>query len=238
MTYYLFPNHLARFLLADRFERRVVPLETVGAFLRDVGATIQRLLKDKYSSSSRCMVNTSALSIQRVRPPSPPVTSDSSNSQTISEVDDFDGWELSLKSSDTEGVQKVYAQTVLLSTGGRQDPLPSLGNTSADKIVSSDSLISLNGFREVSIRLYKHLHTSGTLFLLFVIILMGGFKCLRRAGPSNSLKVVIIGGSHSGFSAAWMMLHRLQHQLGLCSLDTSTPICRTNRYYSPLVLNV
>ena len=141
----------------------MAPLETVGNFLRDVGATIQRLIKDKYSGSSRCLSNTSALSIHRVRPPSPPV---SSESQPSAEEDDFDGWELSLQSSTTTEIQKVYAQTVLLSTGGRQD-IPSLGNSSAgtDKIVSSDNLISLNGFREVGGRLYKHIHTSGSTLL-------------------------------------------------------------------------
>ena len=147
----------------------MAPLETVGNFLRDVGATIQRLIRDKYSSSSRCLSNTSALSIHRVRPPSPPV---SSESQPSAEEDDFDGWELSLQSSTTTEIQKVYAQTVLLSTGGRQD-IPSLGNSSAgtDKIVSSDKLISLNGFREVGGRLYKHIHTSGSTLLWHINIL-------------------------------------------------------------------
>ena len=83
------------------------------------------------------------------------------------------------------------------------------------------------GYTNTSIHLVRHIYAHDSIHNALGITL---YVSVCIVGAPNSLKVVIIGGSHSGFSAAWMMLNRLQQQLDLCSVDSPVPICRTNRY--------
>lgn len=187
----------ARLLLTERFDRRVAPLETVGAFLRTVGSTISQLISSRYPRSSHCLTHTTTLSVRRVLPCSPPSSSSS-----------FDGWEVRLSCGPSGEERVIFARSVLLCTGGRQDPLPSLRAAHASKLVSSDDLISATGFRDVAATLHRHLQSLPATATVTVT---------SNGTVNGTPRVVIIGGSHSGFSAAWMLIYRLQQHLDLFS---------------------
>ena len=105
----------------------------------------------------------------------------------------MDGWEVHLRTGCERST--VYARNVVLATGAFQQ-LPLLQNPShTSKLVCSDSVVSSQGFLQLSQQLTDMLTTSP--------------RPLR-------LKVAIIGGSHSGFSAAWMFLHRFQSAFDVC----------------------
>ncbi|HLI13669.1 MAG TPA: hypothetical protein VKY65_18910 [Alphaproteobacteria bacterium] len=85
----------------------------------------------------------------------------------------------------------IEARTAIMALGGRQDaaryltvdlmPGVQLGDTDPDKILPSDKLLSTDG----------------------------PARALAIFERAASRRVVILGGSHSAFSAAWMLTHRL-----------------------------
>ena len=86
-------------------------------------------------------------------------------------------WKLTLKSSMLTEAVEIYAKSVCFATGGKQN-IPSAHFTASQlsKVVCSDEFCTKNGIYEAR------------------------KKCLTKTQP----KVVIVGGSHSAFSAAWV----------------------------------
>ena len=101
-------------------------------------------------------------------------------------TDGLVGWKLQLINLDSNGASSaIYAKDVLFATGGRQE-VPTWTNTSHQaKVLTSDFVCTDPGIQEMKRRIKKNLRIGG------------------------KGKVVIVGGSHSAFSAAWMCLNRM-----------------------------
>lgn len=92
---------------------------------------------------------------------------------------------------------EIFAKHVCLATGGHQDP-PVFSNSLKSKVMTSDDVCCAEGIAELRKRL------------------------MRNPGAvSGSPKVVIIGGSHSAFSAAWMCLNKLDEEKKSLSISAS-----------------
>jgi hypothetical protein len=103
-------------------------------------------------------------------------------------------WKVTYSSS-SGAETHTYATHVVLATGGRQT-LPDLGRKELnDKLLCSDDVVSAQGIQRV--------HKSV-------------LACSRA-------RIVIIGGSHSAFSAAWMLLNRLDADA--LAMLTQSSIC-------------
>jgi hypothetical protein len=93
-------------------------------------------------------------------------------------------WRLTI-STDNNQERYMYARDVLFATGGRQET-PVLPNSYHNsKIVSSDFVVTEEGIEDIRKRVRKSIKNFG------------------------KHKIVIVGGSHSAFSAAWICLNKL-----------------------------
>lgn len=167
------------------------PLQMVGAFLRDAGSVVQEIMNVKYPQSSRCMTETSVTLLQQVMLPVPEKLRNLQDNN--SDVGSCIGWKLTVTQRGdnfpNRSINKeIFAHKVVLATGGRQD-LPRLLNPAhTRKLMSSDFVCTQKGMDEMRSRLLK----------------AGIVQNKALQG-----RVVIIGGSHSAFSAAWLCLHHL-----------------------------
>ena len=114
-------------------------------------------------------------------------------------TDGLIGWKLQLSNLDNNGVcSAIYAKDVLFATGGRQE-VPTWTNTSHQaKVLTSDFVCTDPGIQEMKRRIKKN---------------------LRNGGKG---KVVIVGGSHSAFSAAWMCLNKMNSNTGASIAPVAT----------------
>ena len=103
-------------------------------------------------------------------------------------TDGLIGWKLQLSNIDNNGASSaIYAKDVLFATGGRQE-VPTWTNSSHQaKVLTSDFVCTDPGIQEMKRRIKKN---------------------LRNGGKG---KVVIVGGSHSAFSAAWICLNKMNN---------------------------
>ena len=100
-------------------------------------------------------------------------------------LDGLLGWKLTLTDLDSGTTLVIHAKDVCFATGGKQEP-PTLPNASHQaKVLASDFAVTDEGVEEVRRRVRKN---------------------LRHGGKG---KVVVVGGSHSAFSAAWVCLHKV-----------------------------
>jgi hypothetical protein len=182
------------------------PLKMVGAFLRDAGAVVVDTLNNKYPDSSRCLLESSVTAMQQVMLPVPAqYEKDLPDKNSL--VGSCVGWKLSISQSSPGAPggklsREIYAHKVVLATGGRQD-LPRLPNPAhTRKLMSSDYVCTQKGLDDLRSRLVK-----------------AGLAA-NRTTPG---RVVVIGGSHSAFSAVWLCLHRLNESLGAANGAAQTP---------------
>eukprot|EP00598_Pedospumella_elongata_P005376 CAMPEP_0184983198 /NCGR_PEP_ID=MMETSP1098-20130426/12506_1 /TAXON_ID=89044 /ORGANISM="Spumella elongata, Strain CCAP 955/1" /LENGTH=1252 /DNA_ID=CAMNT_0027507003 /DNA_START=65 /DNA_END=3823 /DNA_ORIENTATION=- len=174
------------------FGCKPAPLQMVGAFLRDAGSIVRDTLNEKYSESSQCMLETSVTSMQQVMLPVPDKYL-SEDADKNNPAGSCIGWKLCLSqrcSSAPNGklYREIYAHKVVMATGGRQE-LPKLPNPAhTKKLMSSDYICTQKGIDDLRSRLVK-----------------AGIGA-NKITPG---RVVIIGGSHSAFSAAWLCLNRI-----------------------------
>jgi hypothetical protein len=200
-----------------------LPLSTAGAFLRDVGDTVAETLS-MYPSSCRCSTDVNVVGIQRVvdtkAVKAAVVSSQSSaenplNAQIISKVNNIGLgvgvgqpevsntlWRVDLTNSNLgQRNESIYAHKVMLSTGGRQDR-PRLSNASHQaKVIMSDHVCTAAGAAELRERLMTP----------------GNGVCGKPG------RIVIVGGSHSAFSAAWICLHKVHQAAASDGNTSSTP---------------
>ena len=95
-------------------------------------------------------------------------------------------WKVSAEREGTGDKMVFYCSCVALATGGKQT-LPDLGSKVLNnKILVSDYVCTSAGINALRKKLLKH----------------GAWTHLQK-------RIVIVGGSHSAFSAAWMCLHHL-----------------------------
>jgi hypothetical protein len=185
------------------------PLQMVGAFLREAGTIVQETLSMKYPTSSKVIMESSVTAIRRVQLPVAPGDPSAGS---------LPGWKLTVRTrkmnppstgtgalspalspkrplpSVEYATQEFYAHRVALATGGLQ-ALPRLPSATHNrKLISSDFAVTEAGVAEIKARLAKAASQGVT---------------GRTAG-----RVVIVGGSHSSFSAAWICLHKLKDAIG------------------------
>jgi hypothetical protein len=197
-----------------------LPLCTAGAFLRDVGEVVSETVSA--FPASRCSTSVEVLGMQRVIDPltlkSSPISvaEHSLNAKIIEKVSSLGLgvgpnqaestntlWRIETRDlRDSEGnktaaTQEIYARNVVLSTGGRQDRPNFTNQNHSAKVMVSDHACTAAGAAELKERL-----------------LAAGVN--GRPG-----RVIIVGGSHSAFSAAWICLHKV-HQPSL-QLSSSLP---------------
>lgn len=89
-------------------------------------------------------------------------------------------WKIISRNLLTKSISEVYARYVVLASGGKQT-LPKLPNIPSTKLYSSDYICTTSGIQELINKLRNY--------------------------PRK--RIVIIGGSHSAFSAAWICLNKL-----------------------------
>ena len=100
-------------------------------------------------------------------------------------MDGLVGWKLTLTDLDSGATFAVHAKDVAFATGGKQEP-PTLPNPAHHaKVLASDFAVTDEGIEELRRRVRKN---------------------VRNGGKG---KVVVVGGSHSAFSAAWVCLHKM-----------------------------
>lgn len=100
------------------------------------------------------------------------------------------GWKITISTRLNEKTvnSTIFAVKVALATGGIQE-LPLLPNQShSKKLMSSDYALTENGIKDLRARLIKN---------------------TNKENNGSPGKVVIVGGSHSAFSAAWVCLNKL-----------------------------
>ncbi|KAJ1422360.1 hypothetical protein B484DRAFT_452414 [Ochromonadaceae sp. CCMP2298] len=183
------------------FGCKPAPLQMVGAFLREAGTIVQETLNLKYPHSSKVMMESSITAIRRAQLP---VLAGDPSAGSVP------GWKLTVRSRKINPpgglspkrtlpsveyvTQEFFAHKVALATGGLQ-ALPRLPSATHNrKLISSDFAVTEAGVVEIKARLAKAA-TQG----------VNG----RAAG-----RVVIVGGSHSSFSSAWICLHKLKDAIG------------------------
>jgi hypothetical protein len=94
-------------------------------------------------------------------------------------------WRIYAHKGDDGVPMTIYARNVVLATGGKQE-LPKFPNASHNsKLINSDNLCTATGLEFIRNKLIKS-------------------NCGKKQG-----KIVIVGGSHSSFSAAWMLINKL-----------------------------
>lgn len=104
--------------------------------------------------------------------------------QKWEKLDSLSLWRLTISTGDNQE-RYIYARDVLFATGGRQET-PVLPNSYHNsKIVSSDFVVTEEGIEDIRKRVRKSIKNFG------------------------KHKIVIVGGSHSAFSAAWICLNKL-----------------------------
>lgn len=179
--------------LRDISYGKEAPLSLAGCWLRDVAKSVGETIS-QHSSSSTCVTSMKVTKIQRCKrptsgndvviPTSPnsaaaPTTSDSASSEQYQ-------WRVTAKDTRNDDIHEFYTQKVALATGGRQDlpDLPNAANTA--KLVASDFAITSEGIEAMR----KMLASA------------------KGKSPSTG-RIVIVGGSHSAFSAAWTCLNHL-----------------------------
>jgi hypothetical protein len=113
--------------------------------------------------------------------------------QSLHRIVDKDGkfqkWKIIMSSNNTSAADsapiEIYSKHVVLCTGGHQS-LPSFSPQLKSKLVTSDYACSYEGIKEIRSRLQKN-----------------------SSNPTGNGRIVIIGGSHSAFSVAWVCLQKL-----------------------------
>lgn len=176
------------------FGYNIAPLSKVGDFLKDVGTVVHGVLNEGcFKESSKCILESKVTSLQQVELH----TGDSSTTLSVEKQrKKINGWRIiaspssgtSSNGKDSPETVTVYAHKVLLATGGHQE-LPRLPNPAhTRKLITSDFALTHAGIESLRSRLLK---SNG--------------KDVRL----NAGRVVIVGGSHSAFSAAWVCLHKL-----------------------------
>jgi hypothetical protein len=100
-------------------------------------------------------------------------------------TDSLSVWRLRISTDNNEECF-MYARDVLFATGGRQES-PVLPNSYHNsKVISSDFVVTEEGIQDIRKRVKKSIKNFG------------------------KHKIVIVGGSHSAFSAAWICLNKLE----------------------------
>ncbi len=165
------------------------PLQSVGVFLKDVGQVVYSLLTHQYPDSCKILVETKVEKMIKVV--------DSTTGKFLmwkityaTTTTPMIGTDIGATGTSSTTTHDVYAIHVVLATGGHQK-LPKFANPAYNaKTISSDVVCTEQGVKQLKDILTK--------------------TCSAYAGAPNTGRVAIIGGSHSAFSAAWMVLNRVE----------------------------
>lgn len=192
------------------------PLDSVGHFLRDVGQIVLSSIA-QYPESSRCLTETFVQSLHQIldddgkflcwkivfKVSGPHAATTTTTENAASSPSSASS---SSSSSSYPPIQEYYAKHVVLATGGHQ-ALPVVTNPAYKaKLMTSDVVCTQEGIVELRQRLLTSPKTA--------------------ANSSTGMgKVVIIGGSHSAFSAAWICLNKLVEEE---SIPISIPVPNNN----------
>lgn len=120
-------------------------------------------------------------------------------------------WKIYAHKGDNGIPMTIYARNVALATGGIQE-LPNFPNSSHNsKLINSDDLCTATGLEFIRNKLIKS-------------------NCGKKQG-----KIVIVGGSHSSFSAVWMLLNKLDSKESGINTDCETLNVSSNTNASSLL---
>jgi hypothetical protein len=202
-------------------------------FLRDVGKVVHDTLEN-YRPYSRCCLHTKVISIQQVRDASGKFIAWKLILEKVSPMTDCLASVGNLSESTNCDRIVYYARCVLLATGGRQRR-PVLQNAAHNsKLMTSDMVCSDQGIAEVG-EILKRCAARPVVIGARGVTVAAATSAALSSSTSSSMqneqqpslvispklslplnqsplpmsKVCIVGGSHSAFSAAWMLLNRL-----------------------------
>lgn len=209
----------------EDYGNKTGPLRLVGHFLRDVGQRAVAAVQ-AYPSSSKFYTRTKVESLHRVvedgkfvcwRLVLVSLAAGGSSSPTNRQS-------ASAASADAVERQEIYAVHVALATGGHQT-MPTFANASyRQKTVLSDVVCTMEGVDLLKTKIHRYLRTCNS------------------HGTVPSGRVVVIGGSHSAFSAAWVCLNLvnedLSHKLPPSSgVGAATASLAVSTMSGPITLN-
>ena len=197
--------------LRDAMQGKEAPLALAGAWMRDVAQHVGEAVR-QFPASSCCLTDMRVAKLQRCkRPKSEMACKASPAAASSSGAPPGDGgaagdWLWRVTAQDSGGTtREFYAQTVTLATGGRQE-LPVLSSAvHTAKLIASDRVCTAEGIEEVRSR-------------------------MQRA-PKKQQRIVIVGGSHSAFSAAWMCLNKIDlHSSNQLDAPPGSPVASASGF--------
>eukprot|EP01038_Epipyxis_sp_PR26KG_P010627 gene10627-14270_t len=174
----------------ESFGNHNAPLNRIGKFLCEVGAIIAEYFS-QYPESSRLCTDCTIKSLHRCE------INDNNNNKCF-------GWKVTVSNNILQTEEIIYTRDVCLSIGGLQK-IPKLPDPDHNaKLIPSDVVCTEEGINIIQQRLSQ---------------------CLTRANNNNQSNnksninniinnnvcnnIVIVGGSHSAFSAAWICLNKI-----------------------------
>jgi hypothetical protein len=172
-------QHSASTKQLEEFGNKAGPLKLVGHFLRDVGQRAMAAVQ-AFPTSSKFYVRTKVESLHRVV-----------------ENGKFLCWKLVLASVGNQSTApnengdnlEVFALHVAMATGGHQT-MPNFVNPAyRHKTMLSDVVCTMEGVELLKTRIHRYL------------------RACTNHGTLPAGRIVVIGGSHSAFSAAWVCLN-------------------------------
>jgi hypothetical protein len=188
------------------YRATTAPLDQIGHFLVEVGETVLNLFDSTSSSSSTTNVSS---------------TSDHNSSYycstQVTKLQQFQFknqslWRIVALNSLTKSHHEIYARYVVLASGGKQSlpQVPPPLNSSSTSSSSSSS---------------SKLFTSD-----FVCTDLGIQELTQKLKNYPRKRIVIIGGSHSAFSAAWICLNKLGWNKSASDSSSSHSIYLVHRH--------
>lgn len=129
----------------ERYGNRTGPLDSVGAFLRDVGQAVVSILQ-AYPSSSRHAIGSSAEALQQV----------------LDENGMFSHWKITLSRAADGSSETIYAKHVALATGGHQEAPRFPGQALSAKVMVSDLVCTAEGVEIMKARIRRNLRAGGS----------------------------------------------------------------------------
>ncbi|CAM9762520.1 unnamed protein product, partial [Ectocarpus fasciculatus] len=188
-----------------------VPLSLVGQFLTEAGQILKSSV-DAFSSS-RVLCDTAVREVRRVQLGEVGTSPTAAAGSVPSPARQL--WRVAIerKQPATDSPDALFAEVVVFANGGVQPITRALHPVHSKKALSSDFVCTKQGVAVLLDMLSKSKPPTG------------------GSATNKDRKIVIIGGSHSAFSAAWICLNKLDPQKVLFS---SGSICLVHR--SPVLV--
>lgn len=188
----------------EQASNNCVELKLAGQFMAEAGAVVRNVVAG-FGTSCRISSDMSVESVSQV-------SVSNGTDKPRREL-----WKVAARRNPSDAnadppLESIYAERVVLATGGSQKvpQLPCAAH--AQKSVTSDFICTRDGVAWLHDRLLK----------------------AKGPGTNRDRKVVIVGGSHSAFSAAWICLYKVDPQVAVFA---SGSVCILHRSPVPVFYN-